>query len=139
MRRTWEYAPPWCGMSCSGRVRWGGIYTSLLFSPNDWVFVRATDMPFLHPKLPCLLIEAMADFDAGGCPCAANTTSPSWPSTTAGCLQAVAEVLERSEKQIIKFFKYVRVRSVPEKEWRTVDPEGISFKNVNYPDDLEKL
>ena len=29
----------------------GGIYTALLFSPAEWVFVKATDMPFLVPEM----------------------------------------------------------------------------------------
>ena len=36
----------------------GGIYTALLFSPCEWVFVKATDMPFLVPPMASLLLEA---------------------------------------------------------------------------------
>lgn len=117
----------------------GGIYTALLFSPHEWVFVRATDMPFLHPKLSDLLMEAATqDYDAV-VPLCGDYYEPLLALYNRRCLQAIADVLERSEKMVVKFYKYIRVRNVPEKEWRTVDPEGISFKNVNFPEDLDKL
>ncbi len=36
----------------------GGIYTALLFSPAEWILVKATDMPFLVPEVASLLIDA---------------------------------------------------------------------------------
>ncbi len=42
----------------------GGIYTALMFSPAEWVFVRATDMPFLVPELASMIIDAKEGFDA---------------------------------------------------------------------------
>lgn len=116
----------------------GGIYTALLFSPNEWVFVRATDMPFLEPKLPDLLLDAMSGYDAV-VPMCGDLYEPLLAVYNRRCLQYAAELLERSERQIVKLYKYIRLRSVPEKEWRAVDPEGISFRNVNYPSDLDDL
>jgi molybdopterin-guanine dinucleotide biosynthesis protein A len=34
-----------------------GIYTALLFSPHDWIFVKGVDMPFTVPDLLRLMLE----------------------------------------------------------------------------------
>ncbi|MFP5213256.1 MAG: molybdenum cofactor guanylyltransferase, partial [Acidobacteriota bacterium] len=41
-----------------------GVYTALLFSPNDWVFVKATDMPVLVPDVVEMMVAASDGFDA---------------------------------------------------------------------------
>jgi molybdopterin-guanine dinucleotide biosynthesis protein A len=47
--------------------------------------------------------------------------------------------LERGERRVISFFADVRLRPVPEPEWRRLDPEGRSLVNLNTPDDLNQL
>jgi len=47
--------------------------------------------------------------------------------------------LEKGERKIISFFPKVRVRVLPEADWRTVDSEGLSFSNINTPENLEQL
>jgi molybdopterin-guanine dinucleotide biosynthesis protein A len=39
---------------------------------------------------------------------------------------------------MISYFADVRVREVPESEWRPVDVARTAFFNVNTPDDLEE-
>lgn len=116
----------------------GGIYTALLFSPHDWVFARATDMPFLAPEL-LTLMRRMQE----GC----DVVVPLWDGWYEPlvalyhrrCYPVIADMLERGEHQIVALYKKMKVREISEKMWRTVDPEGMSFKNVNRPQDLDLL
>jgi molybdopterin-guanine dinucleotide biosynthesis protein A len=116
----------------------GGIYTALLFSPHDWVFTKATDMPFLTKEL----VKMMGAL-RGGCdavvPLLNDRVEPLLALYSRRCLPSIAAAIEKEEKKVTSFYRKVRMRELPEQEWRKVDPEGLSFKNVNTPDILEEL
>ncbi len=117
----------------------GGIHTALLFSPCEWVLVKATDMPFLEPGLAQLIIGARNGYDAV-VPKLGEFYEPLLALYNRRCLPPIARQLETpGERQIVKFFRKIRIRSVPEEEWRKVDPEGISFRNVNTLSDLAEI
>ena len=52
-------------------------------------------------------------------------------------LDAIRRALARGEQRMISYFGDVAVREVPESEWRTLDPAGTAFFNVNTPAELE--
>jgi molybdopterin-guanine dinucleotide biosynthesis protein A len=116
----------------------GGIYTALLFSPGEWVLVKATDMPFLVPDLITLLLQAREGGDAV-VPTVGEYYEPLLALYHRRCLPAVADTLQRGEKRVIEFYSKVKVRTVSEAEWRPVDPHGRSFWNMNTPEDWEQL
>lgn len=116
----------------------GGIYTALLFSPHEWVFSRATDMPFLLPGLPSLMCEIKEGFDAV-VPVCNSLYEPLLALYHRRCIAAIAAVLEKGERKITSFFKRVRIKALQEHEWRSVDPEGRSFRNVNTPEDWKSI
>jgi molybdopterin-guanine dinucleotide biosynthesis protein A len=51
-------------------------------------------------------------------------------------LAAIRSALARGEQRMISYFADVRVRELAEDEWRAFDPRGLTFFNVNTPDDL---
>ena len=51
-------------------------------------------------------------------------------------LAAIRAALGRGEHRMISYFDAVRVREIPEAEWRPFDPVGRAFFNVNTPEDL---
>jgi molybdenum cofactor guanylyltransferase len=117
----------------------GGIYTALVFSINDWVFVKATDMPFLVPELASMVIEARKGFDAV-VPRLDDYYEPLLALYHRRCFPIIAQQLNNpDDRQIIKFYQKIKVRSIREDEWRKVDPEGLSFKNVNTQSDLAEF
>ncbi|MGC9196555.1 MAG: molybdenum cofactor guanylyltransferase [Syntrophobacteraceae bacterium] len=118
----------------------GGIYTALLFSPSEWVFVKATDMPLLIPQLASLIVEAArGDFDAV-VPKVGEFFEPLLAVYNRRCLPAIARQLMGSDnRQIVAFFKKIKLRTITEKQWQEVDPEGLSFRNVNTMSDLAEI
>ncbi len=117
----------------------GGIYTALLFSPAEWVLVKATDMPFLVPEVASLLIDAKEGFDVV-VPKLNDSYEPLLAMYNRRCLPAIARHLEVPGKhKIIGFFREIRLRTIAEEKWREVDPEAFSFKNVNTPSDMAQL
>lgn len=117
----------------------GGIYTALLHSRGDWVFVKAADMPVLVPELAAMICAAREGYDAV-VPCLGERHDPLLALYNRACLPAIARQLETPrERRIIAFFSKIRVHRLPEELWREVDPEGISFRNVNTVQDLAEL
>lgn len=116
----------------------GGIYTALLFSPHEWVFTKATDMPFLVPRLWSLMLEMREGADVV-VPLYHEHYEPLLALYHRRCIPAIASVLEGTERRLVAFYGKVRVKPLQEELWRTVDPEGSSFANVNTPEDWKQL
>jgi molybdopterin-guanine dinucleotide biosynthesis protein A len=117
----------------------GGIYTALLFSPVEWVLVKATDMPFLVSGMASLLIGSKEGFDAV-VPKLNDAYDPLVALYSRRCLPAIARRLAvPDERRVIGFYREIRLRTVAEEEWRKVDPDALSFKNINTTSDLAEL
>ena len=116
----------------------GGIHTALLFSPNEWVQVRATDMPFFSAAVAALMCEVKDGYDAVVPECNGlhETLLALYHRR---CIPSVASILEKGERKITALYEKVRVRTLREEEWRGLDPEGMSFVNVNTMEDMEKI
>jgi molybdopterin-guanine dinucleotide biosynthesis protein A len=117
----------------------GGIYTALLFSPVEWVFVKATDMPFLVSELASVIIEAREGYEAV-VPTVGGFEEPLLALYNRACLSEIARQLKESDRHRAKdFYRKIRIRTLSEAEWRRVDPAGLSFKNVNTLSDLAEI
>jgi molybdopterin-guanine dinucleotide biosynthesis protein A len=117
----------------------GGIYTALLFSPNDWVAVRATDMPIFVPEmLERMLALAQSGVDAV-VPRLGEKYEPLFALYHRRCIPAIADVLEGSRRNVVSFYRKIRISLFEEDRWRSVDPQGLSFRNVNTPEDWSTL
>ncbi|MDR3570352.1 MAG: molybdenum cofactor guanylyltransferase [Syntrophobacteraceae bacterium] len=118
----------------------GGIYTALVFSPSEWVFVKATDMPFLVPEMAALIIEAQrGKFDAV-VPRVGEFFDPLLALYNRRCLPVISHQLQaRDNRQVVAFYQKIRLKTITEAQWRKVDPDGLSFKNVNTLSDLAEI
>jgi molybdopterin-guanine dinucleotide biosynthesis protein A len=54
------------------------------------------------------------------------------------CLPHIKRMLGRKELQVIRFFPSLKVAYLEEEEIRRLDPAGLSFFNINTPEDLER-
>lgn len=116
----------------------GGILTALLFSPTPWVLVKATDMPFLEPAL----VERMVPMRSGAdvvVPLRDGFYEPLFALYHIRCLPLIAALLERGEKQIVRFYTGVRVARLEEDLWRPLDPAGLTFQNINTLDEFQRI
>jgi molybdenum cofactor guanylyltransferase len=116
----------------------GGLFTALLFSPHDWVFIKATDMPFLVAELAKMMGTLREGCDVV-VPLLNNRVEPLLALYSRRCLPSIATALEKGERKVTSFYRKVKVRELAEEKWRKVDTEGLSFKNVNTPENLEEL
>ena len=116
-----------------------GIYTALLFSPHDWLFARATDMPFLVRELALMISADRDDACDVVVPVRNGRLEPLCALYHRRCIPAIVDAIERGDRKIVSFYRKVKVKELIEERWRTVDPEGLSFRNVNTPEEMERL
>lgn len=118
----------------------GGIYSALFHSRNPYTLCLACDMPFLNPELLHYLV-ALADEPAGPY----DVIVPRVEGYPEGlhavyskvCLDPIRQRLEVDRLKVIGFYSQVRVRYLDEPEWGRIDPKGLSFRNINTPDELQ--
>jgi molybdopterin-guanine dinucleotide biosynthesis protein A len=96
-------------------------------------------MPFLVPELASMIIDAKEGFDAV-VPKMNEYYDPLLALYNRRCIPAIARQLrEPDNRQVIGFYRKIRIRTLTESEWRKVDPDALSFKNVNTLSDLAEI
>ena len=125
-----DYDPP-CGPL-------GGIAAGLSAAQRDLSIVVACDMPFLNGRLLQALIDRAGEADAVVMQ-AGDQFEPLHAIYRRVCLEAIQRRLANGDWRVISFFDDVRLRGVPEADWRAIDPDGRSISNLNTPDDLKLI
>ena len=114
-----------------------GLRTALDAASGQRTLVVACDMPFLATPLLSHLFEQSI---------AADVTVPRWNDRlqplcavySAACLPAIEASLAAGQKRMISFHDQVRVKVIEEAVVARFDPEGLSFFNLNTPEDLAR-
>ncbi len=118
-----------------------GVHAGLLAARGELALVVACDMPFLNLDLLRYIISLARD---------ADVVVPRWTDVEplhavyrpATCLGPIERALARGERRIVSFYRdegrEVRVRYVERSEIARFDPQGLSFFNVNAPEDWER-
>jgi molybdopterin-guanine dinucleotide biosynthesis protein A len=84
------------------------------------------------------MTEIIADYDAVVPRLANEMIEPLHAIYSKKCLSRIDERLSAKKLSIHAFLDEVNVKYVDEQESRRIDPEHISFFNINYPTDLDK-
>ena len=112
----------------------GGIAYGLRAAAGEFAFVTSCDSVFLHIAVVSYLLSLKDDVD---------TVVPRWGGRVQPLLAVYRRtILPQFEAQIASgelraaaVLDNVRTRTVDEEEIRAVDPEGLSFFNMNSPRD----
>lgn len=115
-----------------------GIHSGLCHARNDQVFVVACDMPLLSSEVIRLLATSAPTAEVA---IARNGkgVEPLHARYAKSCLPAIEAVLDRGSRRIVDFFPAVRVHELPAAELLAHDPEGLSFRNINTPQEYYTL
>jgi molybdopterin-guanine dinucleotide biosynthesis protein A len=126
-----------------GKSSLGGIATALEYAlkkngPDAWVLCVGCDMPLINPKVLELLVARRA-----GCnvvmPVTEMGPEPLCALYRAGFFDTVKGQIEEGNLRILDLLEATDACRVYEDEIRRVDPELISFINVNRPADLKRV
>lgn len=113
-----------------------GIQAGLAAAQTDRIFVCAWDMPFLQSNF----VKTVWNLDK-----TADIVVPEWEGRyqplcavyRQTCLAIITSHIQQKNYKIEAIFHKVTTRVVTEKEIRPADPEGLSFININRPEELE--
>ena len=130
---------PMVGDALPDKGSLGGIYTALHHSQtaSGYTLVVACDMPFLNPAL----LRHMVSLCAGDEYDVIVPRVEGYPQGlhaiySQRCLGPIRARLDADRLKVIGFYDDVRVRYLDEAEYTPLDPDGLSFSNVNTPVEL---
>jgi molybdopterin-guanine dinucleotide biosynthesis protein A len=119
-----------------------GIHAGLLRSQAQSCFFVACDMPFVNIELVRFLHGFTNDYDVVIPQSRLDNDSrtglePLHAFYSRNCIPHVEEQLHCGDPKIIDFFPRVKVREVTVDEMRQLDPEGLSYFNINTQEKYE--
>ena len=115
----------------------GGIFTGLSAADGECGIVVACDMPFLNLDLFRHMLSFSDGFDAV-VPVLNDYPEPTHAIYSKACLPHIERRLKADELKIDRFFGDVRVKLVSQPEVERLDPEHLSFFNINTQEDLDR-
>jgi len=113
-----------------------GIYHGLKAATKDVCFITSCDAPFLNLQLIAHLVAQISDHDVV-VPYWQERFQPLHAVYRTSVLPLLKDQLERGELRPIFLYDKVRTRKIPQEEIRRIDPEGLSFLNMNSPAEYE--
>jgi molybdopterin-guanine dinucleotide biosynthesis protein A len=121
-----------------GRGALGGLYTALSSATCEAVAVVACDMPFASASLieaaSRLLVQEDADVvipDSGD---GLEPLHAVYRRET--CIPAIESAIDADKWRLISWFPQVKVRILLPDEFKTFDPSGLAFWNLNTPEEF---
>ncbi|MYA58770.1 molybdenum cofactor guanylyltransferase [Candidatus Poribacteria bacterium] len=125
----------------------GGIYTGLKRASHNTVLCVACDSPFVEPKLLTYLVSVLGEYDAvmpythREIHASHNDVQITLQTLCAAyskrCLPIIKSMLRDSELRVHALQERAHIKRVSPEVWQAFDPEGMSFFNINTPEDLE--
>ena len=119
-----------------GKGSLGGIFTGLSAADGDWGVVVSCDMPFLNVNLLAHLLSVKDGFDV--VVPVLDGPEPTHAVYSKACLPHIEGKLKADDLKIARFFDDVRVNYLPQQEVDRLDPDHLSFFNVNTQEDLDR-
>ncbi|BCS52227.1 molybdenum cofactor guanylyltransferase [Geobacter sp. SVR] len=115
-----------------------GLHSGLHHASHPHIFAVACDMPYLDNGLIHLLTKRRHDFDVV-IPHGEHGPEPLHAVYAKRCLPAMEAALLAGKRRIVSFFPQVRVHHFDQAEIAMLDPEFMSFRNINTPEEYYDL
>jgi molybdopterin-guanine dinucleotide biosynthesis protein A len=113
-----------------------GIHAGLFYMMNSFAFIAACDTPFLNQDLVELLLEHIDNKQEIIMPETAAGMEPLCAIYSKRCLDTAEHHITQNKLKIQRALGNHRLKKIPEKVLRSIDPELLSFFNINTPEDL---
>jgi molybdopterin-guanine dinucleotide biosynthesis protein A len=122
----------------AGKGPLGGIYTGLAAAEFPLAIVVGCDMPFLNGRLLDYMLGLTEGFDAVIPRLDEEMVEPLHAIYARTCLPEMKARLESDRLPVSQLLRALQVRFVEKAEYLPLDPNLLSFFNINYPSDLER-
>ena len=116
----------------------GGILTALARSSGERTFCVACDMPFLSPAIVRRLVEKSAAGWEAVLPRLSMGVEPLCAVYSTSLIPVIEGLLDSGERRVRRALDESRTCYVEEEELRLLDPDLLTFVNINTPDDLTR-
>jgi molybdopterin-guanine dinucleotide biosynthesis protein A len=114
-----------------------GMAVGLRAASRPLALVSACDTPFLNPTLAAYMAGLAEGYDAV-VPEWGGRVHPLQAIYRTGIYPLLEQSLAEGRHRAMELLPLLHVRSVPETEVRVLDPEGLSFLNMNTPEEYER-
>lgn len=114
-----------------------GIFTALLNTSSPWIFISACDMPFINADLITYMTYQRKGVDAV-VPMLKNKAEPLFALYSKRLIHSFENSIMSGNKGLRDFLTNKRVKYIPLSEITKFDPGGLSFINLNTPQDLKR-
>jgi molybdenum cofactor guanylyltransferase len=115
----------------------GGIYPGLQTMRADSALAVACDMPLLQTPLLAELLRLALEHEAV-VPVQDGRPQPLCAAYSKACLPPARHQLVTGELKLTSFLDKVATHYVASDVWSKLDPEGLSFLNINTDEDLDR-
>ncbi len=115
-----------------------GIHSGLFYSSNKHVFFSACDTPFLKTVLVETILAEIENKIDVVIPETSAGKEPLCAVYSKNCLKPIETQLFNNDYKIQNFFKSLRIKKINEDTIKKIDPEMLSFLNINTQNDLER-
>lgn len=114
-----------------------GLLTALQAARHEQVLIVGCDMPFLSRPLLLHLVN-QAELALVVVPMHDGEFEPLLAIYSKACIPAIEQSIACGKRRMISFFPQIELMTVDEQTLAQLDPQGLSFFNVNTPEDLER-
>jgi molybdopterin-guanine dinucleotide biosynthesis protein A len=115
-----------------------GLQTALNEAEGDLVMVFACDMPFVNPELLKYMINYGPRADAVVPKVDGHYEPLHAIYKRSRCLPKINMIVSQGKRSILDLFPLLNVFEVGTPEIEQIDPDGLSFFNINTPTDLAR-
>lgn len=113
-----------------------GIHTGLFYARTDYAFFTASDTPFLKKEMITAIFDGISPGIDIVMPETDQGREPLCAVYSQNCLESARHSVENGRFKIMRTFRKKNIKIISAKASRKVDPQLLSFFNVNTPDDL---
>jgi molybdopterin-guanine dinucleotide biosynthesis protein A len=113
-----------------------GIHAGLLNMEADYAFCIACDTPFLKKELIEILLNEIRPSADVIVPFSGEEFQPLCAVYSKQCIGRIEEQIGQNDLRVDNLFDKVSLKKIPYEKLKKVDPQLISFFNVNTPADL---
>jgi molybdopterin-guanine dinucleotide biosynthesis protein A len=120
------------------RATLGGLYTGLSYAGGQRIFAAGCDMPFLSREVIAHMVTLDRQADVVMAELATGL-QPLHAVYSRACLPHMERMVKAGQLTVqeLAHASGLSVRIVLERDLRSIDPEGLSFMNVNTTADVE--
>ncbi len=113
-----------------------GIHAGLFYTRSSHAFIAACDMPFLKREMIQLLIKNLEPKWDVIVPVTKEGYQPLCALYSKRCLKIIEDQVSKGDMKISKLYSKIKVKKIAEESLREIDPDLISFFNINTQEDL---